>query len=75
MTISNSQYTIGSSMPEDGFEPVKERIDKIETRDKCVICGKETPYTIETHIDFRLYYVEGCGQLCKECWEETDKNY
>jgi len=40
--------------------------------EKCVICGKETPYTENTHIDYRNFYVEGCGQLCGECW---DKNY
>jgi len=38
-----------------------------DKNEKCVNCGGETPYTINTHIDFRLYYVEGSGQLCKEC--------
>lgn len=36
-------------------------------KDKCVICGKETPYDVSTHIDFRLNYIEGSGQLCGEC--------
>jgi hypothetical protein len=32
--------------------------------DKCVLCGKESPYTISTHIDLREGYVEGGGQGC-----------
>ncbi len=32
--------------------------------DKCVICGKETPYTKNTHIDNRVGYVTGIGQTC-----------
>lgn len=41
-------------------------------KDVCVLCGKETPYDRKTHIDLRTYYVEGCGQLCRECWYKTD---
>ena len=40
---------------------------KVEDRDqydKCVICGKETPYLKSTHIDYRNGYVEGGGQGC-----------
>lgn len=33
-------------------------------KDKCVICGAETPYEFETHIDYRHGYVEGVGQTC-----------
>jgi NMD protein affecting ribosome stability and mRNA decay len=33
----------------------------------CVVCGKETPYDFETHIDQRIDYVEGIGQLCGQC--------
>ena len=32
--------------------------------DKCVICGKESPYLKSTHIDIRVGYVEGGGQGC-----------
>lgn len=32
--------------------------------DKCVICGKTSPYTRSTHIDQRIGYVEGGGQGC-----------
>mgnify|MGYP006270654727 FL=1 len=32
--------------------------------DHCVICGKRSPYTRNTHIDQRIGYVEGGGQGC-----------
>lgn len=32
--------------------------------DKCVLCGKESPYLRSTHIDLREGYVEGGGQGC-----------
>lgn len=32
--------------------------------DHCVLCGKLSPYTRNTHIDYRIGYVEGCGQGC-----------
>lgn len=33
-------------------------------KDKCVICGQESPYDETTHIDQRRGYVEGVGQTC-----------
>ena len=38
-------------------------------KDTCIMCGDETSYDYETHIDLRYGYVEGAGQLCKECYE------
>ncbi len=40
----------------------------------CFICGKETPYDFETHIDYRIGYVEGVGQLCGKCSRHDDSN-
>lgn len=40
-------------------------------KERCVICGNTTPVDVSTHIDNRLYYVEGCGQLCKYCFDRT----
>ena len=40
--------------------------------DKCIKCGKESPYTEDTHIDLRHGYTEGIGQGCfqeKNCEE------
>lgn len=42
-------------------------------KDTCIMCGEETPYEFETHIDFRHGYVEGAGQLCKDCYEDKPK--
>lgn len=38
----------------------------LEDKDKCVICGKETPYLRSTNIYERVGYVEGSGQGCYE---------
>jgi hypothetical protein len=35
--------------------------------EKCVLCGKETNIDITTHIDSRVGYEEGLGQLCVTC--------
>jgi len=43
---------------------LKEENEKPDNFDKCVICGKETPYLRSTHIDLREGYVEGGGQGC-----------
>lgn len=33
----------------------------------CVVCGKVSGYLKSTHIDLRVGFVEGVGQLCHEC--------
>lgn len=38
--------------------------------DTCIICGKETPFRRDTHIDHRMWYTEGAGQCCKDCYEK-----
>jgi recombinational DNA repair protein (RecF pathway) len=38
------------------------------TTEKCIICDVDTKIEKSTHIDYRYFYVEGIGQLCKECW-------
>lgn len=35
--------------------------------EKCVCCGKTTPYTFGIPIQERRFYVRGCGQLCEQC--------
>lgn len=49
---------------------MKNKIIRETFIEKCVNCGKETPYTIDNHIDYRNYYIEGVGQLCKDCYNE-----
>ena len=36
--------------------------------DHCVLCGVETAYKRNTHVDMRIGYVEGAGQLCPKCY-------
>lgn len=36
----------------------------LSKKDICNICGNDTPYTTETHIDNRIGYIEGAGQGC-----------
>ena len=38
-------------------------------KDKCVNCKRETLYTKEDHIDYRIGYCEGVGQLCLDCYD------
>ena len=38
-------------------------------KDKCVNCNKDSLYDRETHIDFRIGYIEGSGQLCLDCYD------
>lgn len=37
----------------------------------CIICGKETAYTYNVDINYRYGYVEGAGQLCRDCYDTT----
>ena len=39
--------------------------------ESCVNCHTETDVDVATHVDLRYYYVEGSGQLCRQCWEEV----
>jgi hypothetical protein len=39
-------------------------------KDMCVRCGKKSIYNKEEHIDYRIGYVEGAGQLCLDCYGE-----
>ena len=42
-------------------------------KEKCVMCGCQTNYDIDIHIDYRYGYVEGVGQLCIACYEYKPK--
>ncbi len=42
--------------------------------EKCVSCGCETNILKSLHIDYRNFYVEGCGQLCEKCWNKIYKS-
>jgi hypothetical protein len=37
--------------------------------EKCVSCGVITDINSTTDVNYRSYYVEGGGQLCKKCYD------
>ena len=37
----------------------------------CALCGQPTSYERGDNISVREYYVEGAGQLCKNCYEQV----
>ena len=37
-------------------------------KETCVLCKQETKYHREDHIDFRIGYIQGAGQLCLDCF-------
>jgi hypothetical protein len=41
---------------------------KTDKFDYCILCGIETSYKRSTHIDMRIGYIEGAGQLCSNCY-------
>jgi len=49
-------------------------MEKLELYEKCVMCGVETTTLKTTHVDFRYGYVDGAGQLCRECYIKEDRN-
>lgn len=44
---------------------------KKEEFEKCVLCWRTTDIPKSANIQDRAFYVEGVGQLCKNCWEKT----
>ena len=40
--------------------------------DLCVICKDITGYETRRSIKKRKHYIEGCGQLCKDCYDNAD---
>jgi hypothetical protein len=41
---------------------------KADEYDHCILCGVETAYKRSTHVDMRIGYIEGAGQLCSKCY-------
>ena len=39
-------------------------------KDTCVTCNKESLYETTEHINYRIGYIEGAGQLCLECYND-----
>lgn len=49
----------------------KEEDNVFET---CIMCGKKTKVLMSTHIDHRIGYIEGAGQLCMDCFKGDNKS-
>jgi hypothetical protein len=45
----------------------------VDEFDHCVLCGVETAYKRNTHVNMRIGYVEGAGQLCPNCYSRGTK--
>ncbi|HXK36104.1 MAG TPA: hypothetical protein VJ553_00795 [Candidatus Paceibacterota bacterium] len=41
-------------------------IDPVIT-ERCVNCGQDTGVPVTLSVDRRLHYIEGAGQLCRDC--------
>ena len=41
--------------------------DPREMYDNCLLCGEKTVYKKTDHVDKRMGYIEGAGQLCVSC--------
>jgi hypothetical protein len=48
--------------------------DEFDIYETCVMCGEETTTLKTTHVDFRYGYVEGAGQLCRQCYMGENRN-
>jgi hypothetical protein len=52
----------------------KKQKDEFDMFEQCIMCGVETTLLKTTHIDFRYGYVDGAGQLCRDCYLKEDRN-
>ena len=52
----------------------KKQKDEFDIYETCIMCGEETTTLKTTHVDFRYGYVEGAGQMCRECYLGEDRN-
>ena len=47
---------------------IHEKLIKSNESETCVLCGKELIISKYTPIEQRRCYIEGCGQLCTNCF-------
>lgn len=45
-------------------------IQKPAAKEYCILCGKLTDTEKRQPLTQRNYYIEGAGQLCRECYRE-----
>ena len=49
---------------------VQEQI-RNKNMERCIICNANTNIPVTLDISERLYYIEGAGQMCRDCYDET----
>ena len=47
------------------------KVDPVQERDCCVLCGKESEYLKTVPVGKRVGYIEGAGQLCRDCFQSV----
>lgn len=60
---NNNVTSVGHDM--GGSYEIKNEGDLYED---CILCGRKTTTLKTTHIDFRTGYIEGAGQMCRDCY-------
>lgn len=48
---------------------IHRQIHKEELYERCISCKELTGIPKTLDIQERLYYVEGAGQMCRDCWD------
>lgn len=48
---------------------IQRQIHKHELYEECISCKDVTGVPKALDVQKRLYYIEGVGQLCRDCWE------
>lgn len=56
---------------EELLQRKRKEVLRNNTCERCVLCGKETDVPIDLPVDRRDCYVEGSGQLCRDCWRRV----
>jgi hypothetical protein len=60
------------NIAEDGLVKSVGETPQYET---CILCGAETNIPISRHIDQRVGYIEGAGQMCIDCYTRGSSDY
>jgi len=69
------QQHVPLTIDENGLvTSVGKQKDEFDIYETCVMCGEETTTLKTTHVDFRYGYVEGAGQLCRQCYMGENRN-
>ena len=63
-------YLYGFDHLSCALEAEQKRLEETDPIEKCVLCGTDTEYRYHDHVDMRVGYIEGAGQLCTKCWNK-----